>query len=163
MIWAVTSDPASQHHDLQTSFCTLTGLQSVRNSVKHSRVEVRVQRKVGGRVVAGSYKDRVPLRDGDIDDIDVVRLHIDTIDLDDFHVVPVDVEVRGGERSRVDDAKAISLARLEGQRRVFVEANGGRSPRRRRAGQRGEVIPVLREVDEARVCQVRTFSRGGML
>ena len=105
----------------------LTGLQGVGNRVKHGRVEVRMDGKVGARVVAGGDEDGVALRDSDIDNVDIKRLHVGTVDLDDLHVVPVDVEVHGGERARVDDAETVGLSGLEGERRVLVEADCRRS------------------------------------
>ena len=74
--------------------------------------------------------------------------------LDDAHIVAVDPEEEHGERGGVDDAQAVSLSGLERERRVLVEADGGRRARGRREGGGREVREVLWKVDEGGVCGV---------
>ena len=37
------------------------------------------------------------------------------------HIVPVEVELEHGERTHIDDAQTVRLARRERQRRVLIE------------------------------------------
>ena len=65
------------------------------------------------------------------------------VDLDDAHVVAVDVEVEGAEGGGVDDAEAVGLAGDEVERRVLVEA---------REVVDGAVAEGGGEVDQGGVC-----------
>ena len=74
------------------------------------------------------------------------------VNLNDTHIVTVDPEEEHGECRCVHNAQTVGLAGLEWECRILVEtdSSGGGVGIRARNG--SEICPVLREVDQRRVC-----------
>lgn len=66
--------------------------------------------KVVGSGVLGCDKDRIALGSGYGECLHSCPLDIDSIDLDDVHIVSIDVDVEHGEGGHVDDTESIDLA-----------------------------------------------------
>lgn len=75
-----------------------------------------------------------------------------TVNLDDTHIVTVDPEEEHSECRCVHNAQTVGLAGLEWECRILVETDSSGGGMGARARNGSEICPVLREVDQRRVC-----------
>lgn len=80
------------------------------DNIEHGGVHVGVDEEVLGGIGSGLDEDRVTLGSGDVEAGDGLALNINTVDLNDLHVVSVNVEVEHGKGRHVDDAETVGFA-----------------------------------------------------
>lgn len=80
------------------------------DNIEHGRVHIGVQDEVLGGIGSGLDEDRVTLSSSNGEASDDLTLDIDTVDLNDLHLVSVNVEVEHGKGGHVDDAETVGLA-----------------------------------------------------
>ena len=88
-------------------------LQCWRHDIKHGGIHVSAEHIIGRGVILGSDQDGIALSSSDIEAGDLGSLNVDTIDLNDLHLMSVNVDVEHSERRHVDDAETVGLAGSE--------------------------------------------------